>query len=293
MLTPTPPQPELRTPEYELWREFIWRRSGLHFSENRLRFLRRCLWERMCSLQMRSHQEYYHFLAFNPAGEQEWQALLELLVNHETSFFRYPPSYAALSGHVLQNLLKAKQRHGLRTIALWSVGCSTGQEPYSMAMASLEVIRAAQVGERLTWQIKVSGSDISPLALEKARRAIYKPHEVRYMPEAYQRKYLTKTETALGTFFQVCEPVRQMVQFNYLNLSDPANHSISTQDVIFCQNVLIYFRAEHRLAVITHLLHRLNIGGYLFLAPTEMVGLHVPGAQVIQLPDVLIYQRNN
>lgn len=286
-------QPEMSPLEYEVWREFIRCRSGLDLPENRRRFLSQRLWERMRVHGARSHSEYYHYVAFNSQGEDEWNELLELLLNHETGFFRHEPSFAALTGHVLPQLMRDRRKLGMNVITMWSAGCATGQEPYSLAMAFLETAAQALSLTGESWQVKVSGSDISPRSLEQARRARYKAYQVRTMPDLYREKYLTVVEDdrSAQAVYHVVDAVRALTQFGTLNLHDPGTYWISAQDVIFCQNVLIYFQPENRIEVVQRLIQRLNPGGYLFLAPAEVVGLKLPNVQPVRLPDSLIYQR--
>lgn len=275
-------QPELAKLEYEVWQDFIWQRSGLYFTENRVRFLSQRLWERMRIHKMKTYSEYYHYVAFNPSGNKEWIELLELLLNNETGFFRHQPSFDALSEHVLPELKKHKRKHGIDIITMWSAGCSAGQEAYSLAMTSLSTPDTDQ------WQVKVTGSDISQGSLEKARRGRYRNFELRYLPELYQKMFLKKLQDGS---YQVVDRVRALVQFGYLNLSDPSSYWVSAEDVIFCQNVLIYFKPESRLEIVRRLCQRLNPGGYLFLAPAEVVGLKLPGIQAVRFTDSLVYQR--
>jgi len=288
-------QPDLTTSEYEAWREFIWQQSGLYFPQNRREFLARRIWERMRVRQIHSCSEYYHFVRFNPQGDKEWEDLLELLVIGETGFFRHEPSFRALA-EILPHLLLRNQERGLNTLRMWSASCSTGQEAYSLAMLFLETVRLPQV-----WQVEIIATDISRRAVEKARSGLYKPFEVRYMPEYYRDKYLTLEGGAGATAstpslrsttrYRVAKRVRDMVHFGHLNLSDPTSCWVAAQDVIFCQNVLIYFKPESRVETVRHLCQRLNPGGYLFLAPAEVTGLKLPGVQLVHFEDSLVYKR--
>lgn len=235
---------------------------------------------------IRSYTDYYHYALYNPAGEDEWQLLLELLLNHETSFFRHPPALAALTGHLLPNLLRFEQQGGATTISMWSVGCSTGQEPYSLAMVSLETL----AGRSVAWDIKILGSDISRPALDQARRGEYNANQVRSLPAAYRRRYMRPLEAGRPGY-RVVDPVRALVQFNNCNLVDLANCQVFGQDVIFCQNVLVYFNPEDRLAAVDNLLSRLNRGGYLVLSPLAIEGLRLKNIRRVALPEVLVYQR--
>jgi chemotaxis protein methyltransferase CheR len=288
-------RPDLTTSEYEAWREFICQQSGLYFSENHRGFLARRIWERMRALRIHSCSEYYHFVRFNPQGSKEWEELLELLVICETGFFRHEPSFRALA-EILPHLLLHKQERGLNTLRMWSAGCSTGQEAYSLAMLFLDTVRFPEL-----WQVEIMATDISRRAVEKARSGLYKPFEVRYMPEHYRDKYLTVEGRAGATAsipslrstirYRVAKRVREMVHFGYLNLSDPTSCWVTAQDVIFCQNVLIYFKPESRVETARHLCQRLNPGGYLFLAPGEVIGLKLPGVQLVHFEDSLVYKR--
>jgi chemotaxis methyl-accepting protein methylase len=291
--------PEMSDHEYRVWRELIQQRCGLHIAESRMHFMSRRLWERMRSNGIRSYSEYYNHVAFNPNGENEWKELLELLLNLETGFFRHMPSFEAFSNHILPNLMREKHKHGVNTISMWSAGCSTGPEPYSLAMALLETIgstlpfnggEVADLAQR-EWQLKISATDISHRSLDKARQGRYKPHELRYISNPHRDKYLMKIEESQGVVYQVVERVRELVQFGYLNLNDLDSYWITAQDVIICQNVLIYFQSERRVPIIEQFCQRLNPGGYLILAPAEVVGLKLSIVQPVRQTDSLIYQR--
>ncbi len=302
--------PPMSVIEHEVWQKLIQERCGLYFTENRQRYLRQRLWERMCIRGIKSYGEYYHYVVFNERGGDEWAEILTLLLNNETSFFRHMPSFDALTHYVLPALMTEKSRHGVNSITMWSAGCSAGQEAYSIAMAFLELLSPigtipksepvplppidAQAPQRAGWQLKVTGTDIDQQALDKARRALYKPSDVRYMPEVYRNRYLKVVEEdkdAPGVY-QVIDSVRALTQFGYLNLIDQT-YWVSGEDVIFCQNVLLYFETESRIAIVQRLCQRLNPGGFLLLAPAEVVGLQLPGIQLIRQPDSLIYQRKS
>lgn len=292
-------QPEMSDFEYEVWHECIQQRCGLHFTENRMRIMSQRLWGRMRLHGIGSYSEFYHYVNFNPGGEREWEELQESLLNLETSFFRHPPSFEALTGHLLPELMRVKRAYGTNGIAMWSAGCSTGPEPYSLAMAFMESVAPASPGrdrEMVSgipggWRLTVLGTDISRSSLEKARRGRYRPHEVRYMPDPYRQKYLVRVESEEGTFYQIDERVRGLVRFGHLNLSDPHGYWIAAQDVIFCQNVLLYFGPQSRVSAVQRLCECLNPGGYLVLGPAEAVGLKLPGVEPLCLEDSLVYQR--
>lgn len=271
--------------EFAAWREFIWRRCGLDFPESRIRFLSRCLWERVRRHAMTGYSELFYYVQHDPDGEYEWKELLELLAIKETSFFRHPPSFEALMTCVLPQLMRDKRKQGANLLTIWSAGCSAGQEAYSLAMAFLEV-----AGGQL-WEAKISGTDLSLRALEKARRGRYRPHDVRRIPQKYCDGYMRIAEDEQGVFYQVADHVQAMVRFTYADLTALDDSQVALQDVIFCQNVLIYFKPDHRIEIVRQLCRRLNVGGYLFLAPAEVVGLRLAGVEPVVIKDALIYRR--
>jgi chemotaxis methyl-accepting protein methylase len=271
--------------ETRLWRELIARRCNLFFTEGRLRLLNQSLHQRMVRLGLRSLLEYYDFVVFGPKGEAEWPELFNLLLNHETGFFRHPPSFDALKGHVLPRLIADNRRAPGTPIRLWSAGCSTGQEPYSLAIAFLDT------AGRRGGQVQVRATDISPRALTRARSGRYRPFEVRSLPEETRTRYLHRLEEKSGPVFQVCKDVRRLVRFGRFNLNEPDSYVDGNQDVIFCQNVLIYFAPESRASIVSRLAERLNPGGYLFLGPAEAIGLRPAGLEPVRLENALIYRR--
>lgn len=290
--TTTPPPPAMSNPEQEIWQKFIRDRCGMDFAGGQLPFLRQQLWKRMQVHHIRSYKNYYHYVASEVTGTAEWPVLLELLLNNESSFFRHPAALKALTEHLLPELRLLKTEQGADVIAMWSVGCSTGQEPYSMAMVSLDWLAqlngTAGAYQPNGWQIEISGSDISEQALAKARQGRYKSHELRYLPDYYRQRYMRQ---AGDSFYEVNEAARALVRFDYFNLTDPATFTVSGQDVIFCHNVLIYFQPEDRLKIVNALVERLNPGGYLALTPTSVKRLALAGVYRLDLPEALVYRR--
>ncbi|MEW6735266.1 MAG: protein-glutamate O-methyltransferase CheR [Acidobacteriota bacterium] len=271
--------------EHQVWREFVERRCGIDFGETRIDYLCMRLWERMRLREMTNYNYYYHYVAFNPQGEQEWNELVELLVTKETSFFRHQPSFKALQDYVLPQLISLRQSQGVNSLNIWSACCATGEEPYSLAMVLLKSIEPDLI------QLKVLGSDISKTALEYARIGRYKPTAIRSMPIDYQKNYLFEVEDRQGSYYQVHDNVKAITQFSQFNFKQLDECWIKDQDVIFCQNVLIYFRPEYRIAAVEQLCQRLKPGGFLFLGPGEIVGLKLPGIEASHLENSSVYQR--
>lgn len=278
-------RPEMSSAETELWRTLIEQRCGLYFTDGRLYYMRQRIWDRICRLGLNNYTEYYNFIVFNAAGSAEWERLQERLLNNETSFFRHQPSFSALNDHVIPEIIRRRRLEGRNVVSAWSAGCSSGQEAYSLAMALSDKI------DSHLWQIAVWGSDISSRQLEQARHGQYRSFEIRLMPDYYRDKYMHECKQNGRTSWTVSAPVRSLVQFTNFNLFNTSDSWLSELDIIFCQNVLIYFQREQRMQIAQQLCQCLAVGGYLFLGPAEVIGLSLAGIKQVRLPDSLIYQR--
>lgn len=286
-------RPELGPAELERWADLIERRSGQVFGEGRARFLGWCLWQRMRDLSLARYDDYYRLLDRDPAGAAEWDELAELVVNQESGFFRHRPSFDALAERVVPELAAARARQGIEALTAWSAGCADGREAYSLAMALVAGLDAAGRGG---WQVRVCGSDLSAQALARARSGRYPASRLRTLPEAYRDRFLSPVAGDPRGSWEVAPALRAAVSFGRLNLCRAAgegeDYPVGLQDVVFCQNVLIYFRPALRQRVVADLARRLRPGGYLFPAPGEVVGLELPGTLALARFDgALAYRR--
>jgi chemotaxis methyl-accepting protein methylase len=286
-------RPELTAAELERWGALIERRSGQVFGAGRARFLGWCLWQRMRELSLARYDDYYRLLDRDPAGAAEWDELAELVVNQESGFFRHRPSFDALAEHVVPELAAARARQGIEALTAWSAGCADGREAYSLAMALVAGLEAAG---RPGWQVRVCGSDLSVQALARARSGRYPASRLRTLPDDYRERFLSPVAGDPRGSWEVAPALRSAVSFGRLNLCRAAgeggDYPVGLQDVVFCQNVLIYFRPALRQRVVADLARRLRPGGYLFPAPGEVVGLELPGELALARFDgALAYRR--
>lgn len=292
--------PQLSDEEYKLWRALIQERMGLAIRETRMDFLKRRLWERMRYLSLNDYVSYYDFILKKDPNHREWQNLLELLVNCQSSFFRHLPSFDALMNTVLPEMAKTKLTTR-QNIAMWSVGCSRGQEAYSLGMAFRQII-----GPSKQFEANITATDISFAALERAKKAEYSFLEVRDMPDVFREKYMIETggtgsEDGKKSIlvnkhlvkYRVHDDVRKLVNFRFFNLNIPNNFDMQLQDIIFCQNVFIYFSVDDRAKSIGILLKYLKPGGHLFLGPGEAVGIKTIGATQMHFKDTLCFKRTD
>jgi chemotaxis methyl-accepting protein methylase len=280
---------EMSERELQLWQALIELRCGMYFGETRLQYLRNRLWERMQALGLESYLDYYAAVV-EPRGAHEWTNLLPYLVNNETGFFRHEPSYEALVDAVLPEVMKQKRTEANRTIRLWSAGCSTGEEPYSLGMVALHA-GSSHADKNTDWRFSIVGSDISNKALKHARGGRFPERAVERVTSPLLRLHLSRYCVRHDGSYEMTDAVKSVVHFDSFNLIEPATYTADLQDVIFCQNVLIYFRMEIRAEIVRHLTRRLSLGGYLFLAPGEGVGLDLSGLRNMRQESLQVFRR--
>ena len=234
----------------------IERERGIDLSQYRLSYFERRLANRLHALDLVTYRQYGSYLTEHP---DEYTRLLDTLTVNVTDFFRDPPVWKIVRSEVIPALLQAKSLTGQRSIRVWSAGCATGEEPYSLAMAFL----SAMGTNAASYVLSVTATDLDPVALQTAQRAEYDVAKLEHVP-APDRVRFTVTE---GKKFTLKPEVTEHVRFRKLNLfSDAPPLAI---DLILCRNVFIYFTREQQ-ERITNVFHRsLARGGYLVLGRTE------------------------
>jgi type IV pilus assembly protein PilK len=263
----------------QAWYELIVRRCGLTFRHVRIHEVIRLVHDQMRLSGMANELAYYQRLAGQPDGGAEWDALIERLTNHETQFFRHPPSFDALRAHILPDLRAARGPGG--RLSFWSAGCSTGQEAYSLAMVARD-----EAGSDFT----VWGGDISHQAIKVARRARYGQRAIATIPNAYRQRYLRAVTDESGTEYEIVDELRQRVRFMATNLVEATGFRPS-HDVIFCHNVLIYFSPAAVTRAVSWLASCLAPGGYLLLGPGEAPNDRPSGLEPVIANGVRVFQR--
>lgn len=247
----------MTTDEFNLFRNLIHNESGIFIKESRKDFLRARIEKRLREQNIGSYFRYYKHVT-DYKNRKELFNLLESVTINETYFFRNMPQFEILKKKVLLDLLERKRKRGDFTLRIWSAGCATGEEPYSIAIAATETIPDIS-----RWNLKIIGSDISLRCLEIAQSGIYHKEKLKDIPEKYLKNYFIST----GEFYEMRDDIKRFVEFDYHNLKH--ENGIAEIDVIFCRNVLIYFNAEEQKRIITNFKRILNEGGYLFLGHAE------------------------
>ena len=266
--------------QLDLWRGAVERRTGMAFGGTRARILAQAVARRAESCGHASDDAYRKQLLLRPDADPEWTRLVALLRNGDTRFFRDGPAFAALVGHALPDLCERRRAEGVGKLSLWSAGCSTGQEAYSLAIACLSL--AVCNG----FKIEVTGTDASPDAVTRATAGVYRDHEAATLPPAIAPKFFDK----VGDRRRASAELRRAVEFRECDLLG-APPLPSNNDVVFCQNVLVYYRPDARAELLRRLTAALAPGGYLFLGAAEAVGLPTPGLHLVRLQDTWIYRR--
>jgi chemotaxis methyl-accepting protein methylase len=265
----------------QLWYELILRRCGLTFRAAQLPGVMSVVREQAKARSLTT-EAYYQMLSKPGEHAAEWEALVERLINHETSFFRHPPSFDALQRHILPEIRDARPRGG--KLNLWSAGCSTGQEAYSLAMVAMD-------DEALKGDFTVWGGDISRYAIDVARRGRYGPRAVATVRADYRQRFLRAVNEA-ATEYEIVDELRQRTRFMAANLIGNDSFSVS-YDVIFCHNVLIYFSAAAVTQAVAFLASRLTLGGYLLLGPGEAPSERPAGLVQVSVNGVRAFQRRS
>jgi chemotaxis protein methyltransferase CheR len=279
----------LKPEEFRQLRDLFVARTGLQFSAEQRFALERRLRERLAVLKLGSFADYYQYLRFGPSASAEWDEAIDLMTTNETYFFREERQLRAFQHEVLPLIQEQARPRGRLTV--WSAGCSTGEEAYTIAILvsqSLLFPRRASAGEPPPWDVRIYGSDISRRCVAAARRGVYGESSFRSTSPEARRAFFHQRPDG----WHVAEPIRQLCHFGQMNLLDEDRSRIlGRADAIFCRNVLIYFDARARKTVIEVLYDRLNPGGVLLLGHSESL-LNVSTAfELLHLKDDLVYRK--
>ena len=274
---------ELSTDQFAKLSDQIYQRLGLQFEEKKTYFLQKRVERRMEALKLSDPQEYIFKLCYADPNGHEMQALANLITTNETYMFREYEQLEAFANCCLPEVLSVKQSRGEQKLRIWSAGCSSGEEPYTLAMIVQEVFPQSQY-----WDCKIIATDIDQNMLAMAARARYWWRSIRDVPGPYLDKYLARD----GDSYVVREKISSMVRFAHLNLHDRmAMRSMRDFDFIFCRNVLIYFDDRSRKAAVDNFYNSLNHGGYIFLGHSESVGRISGAFKLKRIESHLVYAK--
>jgi chemotaxis protein methyltransferase CheR len=265
---------------FRLLRDLVNEHAGLEFHDDALYAFERRLAERVGVQGLESFEEYYQFLRFDPAGQRELDEMVDLLTTKETYFFRQEYQLRALSRELFPRLV---EEHGSsRRLTIWSAGCSTGEEAYTLAIC---VLTSGLFGG---WDVRVIGTDISKRSVAFARRGVYRPNSFRSTPSDIRHAYFDDRNDGA----HVNEALKRMCHFGQLNLLDAAKASmVGRANVVMFRNVLIYFDDRARKRAIDSVYERLVPGGYLLLGHSESLWNVTTAFELVHLQDDLVYRK--
>jgi len=267
---------------FRLIRDIIKDYCGLYFDDTSRYLLEKRLSRRIKNHHLNDFRDYYRFIRYDKRAEEELTAIMDLLTVNETYFFREQNQLKAFSEEILEELKTLNQDR--KTLRVWSAGCSTGEEPYTIAMLINES------GHFNRWDIEIHGSDINQRVLQTARRGVYRKNSFRTTEPYFMSKYFIEEDSS----FKISDAAKKHVNFSYLNLLDPFRSKfLGKMDVIFCRNVLIYFDNASRRRVIENFHDRLVEGGYLLLGHAESL-INISTAFTLKhLKNDMVYQKPN
>jgi chemotaxis protein methyltransferase CheR len=276
------PEVVMTDEEFRLFRDIIYSHCGLFFDNDTKYLLEKRLARRLPIHQLKGFKEYYHFLKYDRKKDQEISDLMDILTTNETYFFREVFQLKALTEEILPEIKADKERKGDKTLRIWSAGCSTGEEPYTIAMLILEMNTFRD------WRVEIIGTDISHRVLQQSRKAVYGKSSFRTTEEHYIRRFFQEQESG----FKVNDEVRELVTISHLNLFDQNRLALlGKMDVIFCRNVIIYFDQAAKRKIIESFYRMLHNGGYLLLGHSESL-MNISTAFALKhLRNDMVYQK--
>jgi len=260
----------------------IYDRAGIHFPIAKKYVLESRLAQRLEELEIDNYDEYISFLTMGPYQVDEFQEMFNRITINETSFFRNEPQLDVFERRILPEILEARMTS--KRLRIWSAACSTGEEPYTLAMLVHRTL-----GVRLPdWRVEILGTDISERCIDTATEANYTEYAVRTTSSANKAKYFTQN----GTYWKLSDSIKQMVSFEIHNLKDRlAAKRHGTWDVIFCRNVMIYFDEAMKKQVLNTFAEQLADDGALFIGHSENVKPGEAPLSQLALPQAFCYHK--
>lgn len=268
--------PVMSTETFNRFSAYIEEALGIKMGNNKQVMLQARLMKRVRNLGLGSYEEYYAFLFSEEGQQSELPFFVHQVTTNKTDFFREPGHYEQLVQQVLPALMSENDYSAQRPLRVWSAACSTGEEPYTLAMV------LADFGEnRRLPDFTILATDISPAVLEHAADGVYEEVRVAPVPFPLRKKYLMRARDPKKKVVRIVPELRARVRFHWLNLKASTYDIGERMDIIFCRNVIIYFSRDTQEAVLTQICNHLAPGGYIFMGHSETLsGFNLPLKQV-------------
>jgi len=267
---------ELQDATFKQLRDFIYEKSGIYIADSKKYLLENRLIKRIQEKKLAGYEDYLYLLLYGNSTD-ELIRLFDIVTTNETFFFRESQQLDVFIDHLVPSILK---KQGAKDISVWSAACSTGEEPYTLAMLLLE--------KGYSVKKEIVGSDISNATLESAKNAVYNSYSIRNVPMQFLKKYFKPN----GQNYELAPMVRSTVKFMNVNLMDDKKMKlVSGKDVIFCRNVLIYFDDKSKKKAVSLLYDCLKPGGYLLIGLSESLHNVTRAFKPVVINKVVVYQR--
>ena len=254
---------DLTRKDYDLIRQLVYAKSGINLGDQKMQLVRARLGKRVRQGGFKSFREYYHFVEQDPTGERLCE-LLDAISTNTTHLFREIKHFNVLRDIIGRWTSDKVWRARHSTLRIWSSGCSSGEEPYSIAMTAHNALR-----DHPGIELKILATDLSVQMLSRAKLGLYEAHRVGTVPPQYRNRYLTKVQHNGGVALQIVPEVRRLIKFARFNLTTPTFPFRNGFDVIFCRNVMIYFDRPTQETLIRKFTGQLHEGGYLMIGHSE------------------------
>ena len=275
------PEIEITDGDFQKFREYFYRKTGISFESTKRYFVDKRLVDRIVATDSGCFRSYFSMLRFQASGE-ELQFLTNVMTVNETYFVREEYQFQCLVDSMLPEIVKRKKNHS--PIRIWCIPSSSGEEPYTVAMYLLE--KWAGIND---WDVEIISSDIDTGILYKASVGRYSQRSIQHVPAPWLAKYFTK----VGDEYQICQDLREAVEFTRVNLAEPADtRPYRHFDVIFCRNLLIYFDDASRKTASETFFDALDPGGYICLGHSESMSRISSLFKVVKFPDAIVYQKS-
>lgn len=272
----------LSDPDFQKFREFFYRKTGIFFEDSKRYFVDKRLLERMQANSCETFRSYFTILRFQASGE-ELQALTNAMTVNETYFFREDYQFKCMVNSLLPECVKNRKKDSA-PLRIWSIPSSTGEEPYSIALYLTEYWP-----DIVNYDVELVSSDIDTNVLQRAAEGIYSQRSVQNLPRELLRKYFQRNA---DDRYQISRDFRQAVRFTRVNLSDPSEtRAYRNFDIIFCRNLLIYFDDLSRAKAAEAFYDALAPGGFICLGHSESMSRISSLFKVRKFPEAIVYQK--
>ncbi|WP_045223034.1 CheR family methyltransferase [Desulfonatronum thioautotrophicum] len=277
--------PPISVKEFTELRQFIYDLSGIDIPERRKYLLENRLGPRLLELGLRSYDEYAMLLRRGPKKDEELKFFFSKITTNETSFFRDLKQLEVFEKHVLKDVLAERGKLDDKTLHIWSAGCSSGEEPYTLGIMLHEALRMSIIG----WKARITANDLSPDMIAKARDGLYGDHALRTTPKDIVDRYFVKETTG----YRIHPKVKKLVALGLINLNDKlAMKRVPRSHIIFCRNVIIYFDDAMKQKVLAGFYDNLLPGGYLVLGHSETIHKHSLAFKPLIKPGGIVYRKD-